>query len=368
MFKIIILSLLFSLNTFSQVSESKNEVINTEIFLGKLARSGGAGNGGNILISEFFKEALVSLEIARFSQLLSESEVNKVKKVLSETKVYLVQFQLCDLNDDSSCYPGYAAKNYPEKNIILLDSRDLEDRWVNMTSLQRKRLAFHEVLGLAGIEVANHVFSTQINTVDIFNKYQSSTDINRYFQILNDLFFMLPESRPNEFEGSWGKKTVVQPRKALFKEMRDDLTHGQLITLQIHMPYHESEKNIEYSLNDSVEPIVEVVSTDFEMGLWGEFELRKTEGYLASQIQNGIFQTLIDSDDKSQPKWKGKIKKYFSPSFPVNLDNQRIPELSCKMLDDNKLICRHIRTEYTNFASIRKSILEYSFYDRIKLK
>ncbi len=347
--------------------KSKKQEMNAKIFLAQIkaaSDSGGAGNGGgNEIIAEFFEQALIALEIAKFSKVISEKDYLKIKNIFSKTRIFTVEFQLCFDDSRTDCKPGYASKNYPEENIILIDSRDKKDRWIQMTSLKKKKHSFHEILGLAGIEVANHLLSTQINSIDIFNSYKTSKDIKRYFKILNDLYFMLPKSTPKEFIGNWGKKTIVRPRKAIFRDDAKSLSSGEKLVVKINLNYNDQNKDFN---TDSVVPVwVEEYTHEYEINMWGEVTAHIKEGFcFRGQINQGVFECQWDGDEKYHPKWKKKVKKYFKPTFPVNMDGQKISPFSCKMIDENKLICRHIH--YSGPFDSR--VLEYAFFDRIKIK
>ncbi|MFZ4713772.1 MAG: hypothetical protein ACOYL6_08685 [Bacteriovoracaceae bacterium] len=388
--------LIFSFSSFAQDFEPKHK--NAKAYIAFLKEEGGAGNGGNILVSEFFKEFLVGVEILKLSRKVSEIEIEKLKDFAKKSKVYPVEFQLCQDDSDSTCSDdvAYAAKNYPQKNIILLDGRDLTTKWRKLSLTQKRRLAVHEIAGLAGMEVANHILSTQIDSEEIFNDYKKSKDLNRYFKHLNDLHYMLPGSSPSYFIGDWGKKVVVRPQSLEYSKDQKELLRGEKYMFTIQMKVHYSPNEMGEITNDSDftgdrDYFKDKKTGKYNYPSWWEtqssvptwitdyshyYKLKGRDGFsfitsscFTGRIESGEFQCDWLYNPKTEPKWNGKLLKIFSPSFPTNRKGKAFSLFSCKSVNENQLMCRHVYKKELIYSGsgILKNVYEYAFFDRIKI-
>jgi hypothetical protein len=112
------------------------------------ATGGNVGNGGNAVALEFIqsaREALQDIHLDR--QSFPELASTDLIAILEKAKVLGTNEKLTvNLNNHIQ---EVAAQNFPKENLILINRKAWKD--IEMKAL-KKALAFHELLGLAGIE------------------------------------------------------------------------------------------------------------------------------------------------------------------------------------------------------------------------
>lgn len=132
----------------------------------------GAGNGGDELRAEFSAAANDGLAavLKIKPDALTQAEQAAVRGSFASTKVYGVNFKLCVDDNDARCpsEEGFIAKNYPEQNIILVNTL----KWGAANLLVRRSNALHEHLGIIGVERGNSAISSLLMKVQ--DKSQTS--------------------------------------------------------------------------------------------------------------------------------------------------------------------------------------------------
>jgi hypothetical protein len=342
--------------------------------------SGGAGNGGNSLVSEFFREGLIGLEALSFTLKITPEQKEQINLSMKKAKVYPVEFQLCEDNEDTSCKDdqAYAAKNYPSENTILVDSRKGALKW-NMLSLKMKRrIAVHEFAGLSGIELSNHYFTSQIDDSRVFTDYKDRKELKKYFSLMNDLYHLLPPVPSYIYSGEWGKKTVLRPRKMEFTKNKVELLKGTKYRMHLNFINPRTNESVTFYDKSSGELITQenwveeripyiVDSSD------QTYKDLQRAGYDVQYdycgrglVLDGEYLCHAPVEMKGIPRWRGRYKRLFEPSFPMVPTHTPV-SMSCKALSEDDLLCRHAYYKKGNILTLGtfRYVYEYSFYKRL---
>ena len=372
------IALALGLMIFGLSAYSKDRPQNAKEFLEKktlMRESGGAGNGGNELVSEFFREGIFGLEALNFALKVTAEEKNKINLAMKSARVFPVEFQLCEDESDSSCSDeqAYVAKNYPLSNTILIDSRKTPHKWLQLSLKMKRRIAVHEFAGLAGIELSNHYFTSQIDDQRIFSDYKAKKDLKKYFSLINDLYFLLPSVPSYIYAGEWGKTTVIKPHKMEYTKSKMELLKGSKYHIQINLVNAQNRLEsfvdeegvlmLQTNWKEPAEPFQAWIDDKTDSDLYRDGDEVYYSDCSIGKIVDGEY--ICYSNYKGAPKWKGKFKKLFEPSFPVAL-NENATSFSCKALSEDDLICRHtyMRERSPHFMGWTYEY-EYNFYKRL---
>ncbi|MCO4755313.1 MAG: hypothetical protein KC478_12585 [Bacteriovoracaceae bacterium] len=131
------------------------------IFLSTYAIAGRDGNGGNEIALRFTQIAANSLKFLETPGKNTHNlDLDKLESAIKNTKVYSVTYKLCADDSDKLCpeEAGFVAKNYPEKNEILVSV----DKWKALSIEEKVRIVIHEYLGMIDIETGNYNVSSNI--------------------------------------------------------------------------------------------------------------------------------------------------------------------------------------------------------------
>ncbi len=117
----------------------------------------GPGNGGNQYIFEADSIARDIVQILEENpDQFSEVNISKFKRLLKETGLFFVS----ELPDED--LRELEGMNFSNDRIILIKS----SAWESLNVTQKRRLLFHEYLGVMGLEKNNAYISNRINTIE----------------------------------------------------------------------------------------------------------------------------------------------------------------------------------------------------------
>ena len=371
--------------------------------------AGGAGNGGDPQVSQFYMQALAGVRSLALTETLSEDQVDRLKLAIKPpSKVYFVDFQLCDddANSDCSDETSYVARNFPKLGRILVDSRDRPRKWKRLSLSDQRRIAAHEFSGLAGIELSNHYYTSQIKSNEssqetqvygknIFERFNSKSEISRYFKLMNDLYYFLPGAPSYFYAGEWGKMVVIRPTKAQYATDKASLLKGEKYAIRL-IPLLPSLKDP--GIVFDLEHFVDSMGSLLKQENWIEIPKRRVivedfshryqiGEHMSYQIGDCLRASVIDGEVACEPPfnyypayhWKrrwheftgtsSRFERVFAPSVSTGRNrHDSISAFSCKALDENHLICRQIYSSQVSvLADVNHLNFEYAFYQRIKL-
>jgi len=140
------------------------------------------GNGGNNNVLGFYSIAMyvdsdISREPAKYPEVpngLLSKIIHSTKFLVSEVPLYVDYKGICQ---------EAVAVNYKNPNRIVIDSK----KWLALTPNEQKSLAFHELLGLAGLEstgdyrISARYFAS--NQIDIYNCIASDETVTESFTL-----------------------------------------------------------------------------------------------------------------------------------------------------------------------------------------
>ncbi len=345
--------------------------------------SGGAGNGGGEIPNQVFLQGLIGLQYLRITSLtdftkssgsgkvFDDALVARILEQAEKVEIIPVEFNLCPLEEDGDCAHPYALKNYPEQNTILVDVRDEVGRWKRLSSLDQRRLATHEFSALAGIEINNHFFSSQIDQSKYLSSFSSRGEVQTYFRLLANLLRLLPGDRPESFSGEWVARTYIRANKYLtsfdgtisspsyktaeawmtfWKSERDP---KELYSIEISSSsrgnYLLDERSRRYSPNSSrVEDLERIWDIDFQ------------DGALVSEGERDLPRSFQRALKRAASKYRNILNEpLVSDAVP--------PQLFCKLLDEQTLICRHYYYHWQRYSPVQfiRWRTEYVFFSRL---